>query len=94
MWRSRVGDIELEIKKIEVLSAAQVLPFPKDEEVNLDTYLDYLPLTLRSERARAIFKVEAEITNAYRGFLGIEGFTEFQAPKLIGDDAEGGANVF
>ena len=71
-----------------------MLPFPKDEEVNLDTYLDYLPLTLRNERARAIFNVQAEITNAYRGFLGIEGFTEFQAPKLIGDDAEGGADVF
>ncbi len=88
------GDIELEITGLEILSAAETLPFPKDEEVNLDTYLDHLPLTLRSERARAIFKVQAEITNAYRGFLGLEGFTEFQAPKLIGDDAEGGANVF
>ncbi len=88
------GDIELEIKKIEILSQAEVLPFPKDEEVNLDTYLDNLPLTLRSDRGRAIFRVQAEIANAYRGFLGLEGFTEFQAPKLIGDDAEGGANVF
>ncbi len=88
------GDIELEVKGLEVLSAAEVLPFPKEEEVNLDTYLDNLPLTLRSERGRAIFKVQAEIANAYRGFLGLNGFVEFQAPKLIGDDAEGGANVF
>jgi len=88
------GNIELEALSIVILAKAQELPFPKDEEVNLDTYLDNLPLTLRSERARAIFKVQAEITNAYRGFLGIEGFTEFQAPKLIGDDAEGGADVF
>ncbi len=88
------GNIELEVTKIVLLAEAQELPFEKDTQVNLDTYLDYLPLTLRSERARAIFKVQAEITNAYRGFLGLEGFTEFQAPKLIGDDAEGGANVF
>jgi len=88
------GNIELEAISITILAQAQELPFPKDEEVNLDTYLDNLPLTLRSERTRAIFKVQAEITNAYRGFLGIEGFTEFQAPKLIGDDAEGGADVF
>src|SRR3989344_588884 len=88
------GNLELEATNIAVLARAQELPFEKDTEVNLDTYLDYLPLTLRSERAKAIFKVQAEITNAYRGFLGIEGFTEFQAPKLIGDDAEGGANVF
>ena len=88
------GNLELEAIAITVIEKAQELPFEKDTEVNLDTYLDYLPLTLRSERARAIFNVQAEITNAYRGFLGIEGFTEFQAPKLIGDDAEGGANVF
>lgn len=88
------GHLELEATAITVLAEASELPFPKDEEVNLDTYLDYLPLTLRSERARAIFRVQAEIANAYRGFLGLEGFTEFQAPKLIGDDAEGGANVF
>lgn len=88
------GKIELEVLTITILTQAQELPFEKDTEVNLDTYLDHLPLTLRSERARAIFKVQAEITNAYRSFLDAEGFTEFQAPKLTGDDAEGGANVF
>ncbi len=88
------GNVELEAVAISVLAKAQELPFEKDTEVNLDTYLDYLPLTLRGEKARAIFKVQAEIVNAYRGFLDLNGFTEFQAPKLIGDDAEGGANVF
>jgi len=88
------GNIELEVTSITIVAPAQELPFPKDEKVNLDTYLDNLPLTLRSDRARAIFRVQAEITNAYRGFLNLHGFTEFQAPKLIGDDAEGGANVF
>jgi len=88
------GNVELEVFAITVLAQAQELPFEKDTEVNLDTYLDYLPLTLRSEKARAIFKVQAEIARAYRAFLDSEGFIEFQAPKLIGDDAEGGANVF
>lgn len=88
------GNLELEAVAITVLAQAQELPFEKDTQVNLDTYLDYLPLTLRSDKARATFRVQAEITNAYRGFLELQGFTEFQAPKLIGDDAEGGANVF
>lgn len=88
------GDIELEIKKIEILAAPEALPFELDTELNLDTYLDYLPLTLRSKRSRAIFKVQAEIVRAYRAFLNSEGFTEFQAPKLIGDDAEGSGEVF
>jgi nondiscriminating aspartyl-tRNA synthetase len=88
------GDIELEILSINVLSAAKELPFEKDTEINLDTHLDNLPFTLRTEKSRAIFKVQSLIMKAYREFLNTEGFTEFNAPKLIGEDAEGGANSF
>jgi nondiscriminating aspartyl-tRNA synthetase len=88
------GDIELEIKGIEILASAESLPFELDAELNLDTYLDNLPFMLRSKRARAIFKVQSEILKAYRWYLSTEGFTEFQAPKLIGDDAEGSGEVF
>jgi nondiscriminating aspartyl-tRNA synthetase len=88
------GDIELEIKGIDVLTEAESLPFDFEGELNLDTYLDNLPLTLRGKRARAIFTVQAEIVRAYREFLNSDGFTEFQAPKLIGDDAEGSGEVF
>ncbi len=88
------GDIELEITSIRVLSEAATLPFELGTEVNIDTHLDHQPLTLRTERSRAIFRVQAEILAAYRDFLRREGFVEFQAPKLVGDDAEGGGNVF
>ncbi|HEV8677686.1 MAG TPA: aspartate--tRNA(Asn) ligase [Candidatus Paceibacterota bacterium] len=88
------GNIELEITGIEVLSEAQALPFDKDAELNIDTHFDNLPLTLRLERTRDIFTVQATIVNAFRNFLIEEGFTEFQAPVLVGGDAEGGAAVF
>lgn len=88
------GDIELEITGIEVLSRAEELPFELGADLNLDTYLDYLPYTLRSERSRAIFSVQSRITKAYRDYLTSQDFTEFQAPKLIGDDAEGSGEVF
>lgn len=88
------GNIELGIQKIEVLSESEELPFDMDAQLNLDTLLDYRPLTLRRERERAIFKVQAEIVRAYREFLQGEGFTSFQNPALVGADAEGGANVF
>jgi len=56
--------------------------------------LDYRPLTLKRDRERSIFKVQSEILVAYRTFLNSEGFVEFQAPKIVGGDAEGGAEVF
>ena len=88
------GAIELEILEINVLSQSAELPFGRDVELNLDTYLDNLPLTLRTEKNKAVFKVQAEIAKSYREFLGSQNFTEFQSPKLIGDDAEGSGEVF
>jgi nondiscriminating aspartyl-tRNA synthetase len=88
------GGIELEITGIEVLAPAEALPFDMDADLNLDTLLDYRPLTLRRPRERAIFTVQAAIVEAYREYLTDIGCTEFQAPKLVGADAEGGAEVF
>lgn len=88
------GNIELEITAIQVLSEAHSLPFDMDAELNIDTHFDNLPLTLRIERTRAIFSVQASIVDAFRNALKREGFTEFQAPVLVGGDAEGGAAVF
>ncbi len=88
------GDIELEITAITLLSKAHELPFEKGTDVNLDVYLDNLPYTLRNKKTTAVFKVQAEILKAFRAFLYSQNFTEFQAPKLIGEDAEGGANSF
>ncbi len=88
------GDIELSIETLTILNKAQTLPFDLAADLNLDTLLDNRPLTLRRDPERAMFKVQAEIVAAYREFLTREGFTEFQAPKFVGDDAEGGGNVF
>lgn len=88
------GDIEMEITAIEILSQAEPLPFDIDADLNLDTLLDYRPITLRRPRERAIFKVQHTIITTYRNYLTSQGFTEFQAPKLVGGDAEGGAEVF
>jgi len=88
------GDIELEITGITIVNAAEPMPFDLDGDLNLDTLLDNRPLTLRRKRERAVFKVQATITKAWREYLDGEGFTEFQAPKLVGGDAEGGSEVF
>ncbi len=88
------GDIEIEIKELKVLSKAKELPFDQDAELNLDTYLDNLPLTLRRQRAKDIFTMQATIVEEYRQSLRRQRFTEFQAPALVGGDAEGGAAAF
>jgi nondiscriminating aspartyl-tRNA synthetase len=88
------GDIELEITSIEILNPSEAMPFDMDGELNIDTLLDYRPLTLRRPRERAIFKIQATIVRAYGEYMRSQGFTEFQAPKLVGGDAEGGSEVF
>ncbi len=88
------GDIELQIEKMEIISAPQELPFDLDADVHLETLLDYRPYTLRSQRNRDIFAVQATIMEAYREALTKRNFTEFQAPALVGGDAEGGSAVF
>jgi nondiscriminating aspartyl-tRNA synthetase len=88
------GDIELEITEIKILNQAAELPFDLTAEMKLETVLDNRPLTLHREKDRAVFIIQAAITKCYGEFLRSEGFTEFQAPKLVGGDAEGGAEVF
>ncbi len=89
------GDIELEILGIEILSKAEELPFDKEvPDLTIETRFDYRPYTLRSQRDRDIFSVQATILKAFREALTTRGFTEFQAPVLVGGDAEGGSAVF
>jgi nondiscriminating aspartyl-tRNA synthetase len=88
------GDIELEVLGMEIISAANELPFASDADLNLDTLLDYRPLTLRREREKSIFKTQQVILTAFREYLDSENFVEFQAPRITGSDAEGGAGVF
>lgn len=88
------GDIELEITGIEIVSKAEELPFDKDTDLNIDTRFDYRPYTMRSQRDRDIFTVQATILDAYRNSLKRQGLLEFVAPALVGGDAEGGSAVF
>jgi nondiscriminating aspartyl-tRNA synthetase len=87
------GDIELEVHTLTILSKAEI-PFELGSEVNLDTYLDHLPFTLRSEQAKKTFKLQEVIIQGFREGLKEQDFTEFQAPALAGGDAEGGASAF
>lgn len=89
------GEIEVLAKGFKVLAKAEPLPLDlEDEKIGLDVHLDNLPITLRTEKYRALFKIQAEIVRGFRDYLISQEFTEFQAPKIVAAAAEGGAGVF
>jgi nondiscriminating aspartyl-tRNA synthetase len=91
------GNLELEIKGIEVLAEAEALPFDMSDtgyNLELTTELDHRALTLRHPRNQAIFKVSAMIIDSFREFMKSQDFFEFQAPSIVPATAEGGAEVF
>lgn len=95
--RSRTG-YELRLKNAQVLSAPyEELPIvinQKKVNTSLENLLDYRPITLRNEKERAIFRIQAAICTAFREFLNMEHFTEIHSPKIAAIGAEGGANIF
>jgi len=91
---TETGDVEVEAQEVIVLSEAHELPFEKEEDLNLDTYLDHLPFTLRSRRSRDIFTVQTELIKSFREGMSEQDFIEYQNPILVGGDGEGGAEAF
>lgn len=103
-------DVELEIQKIWVMSAAEPqLPLQIEDasrpeaagdqqqlaiRVNQDTRLDNRVLDLRTPANQAIFRLEAGVCRLFRESLTKRGFVEIHTPKIIGCASEGGANVF
>jgi aspartyl-tRNA synthetase len=80
--KSKVAKTGLEVipSKIEVLSKASV-PLPLDPrgitKTNLDTQIEWRVLYFRTQEAKAIFKIQAEIIRAFREFCEKEGTRKF-----------------
>ena len=94
---SPVGTVELEAHEIEVISKAETLPFDmggKDLNLELPTLLDFRGLSLRHPKVAAIFKVQETVIDSFRQACKGKDFTEFQAPVIIPQGAEGGSEVF
>jgi nondiscriminating aspartyl-tRNA synthetase len=93
------GGAEIRVDKVEVISmVSDELPIEinkKEMNINLDTLLDWRPLSLRSPRQRAIFKVQAVIIKCFREYLGRHDFTEINTPKIVEAGLEtGGAEMY
>ncbi len=96
----KAGTYEMQVESLQILNKAgnslpvEISKEKKMESLNLSSLLEYRPLTLRNQKVRAIFKIEAELCRAFREFLNKEGFTEIHSPKIVATGTEGGAALF
>src|SRR5438270_2910253 len=85
------GEVELVIAELELLSAAEPLPFPvnSDAEYPEDMRLAYRFLDLRREDIHAKMMLRSAVIASIRRRMIEQGFTEFQTPILTADSPEG-----
>ena len=85
------GEVELVIAELELLSAAEPLPFPvnSDAEYPEDMRLAYRFLDLRRERVHADIVLRSQVIASIRRRMLAQGFTEFQTPILTASSPEG-----
>jgi len=86
------GDIELEVKVIEVLNKAETLPFDISSDtkaVNEDTRLKYRYLDLRSERMQNNIRMRDKIISFFRDYMHKNDFVEIETPIMMKGTPEG-----
>ncbi len=91
------GTVEMEAHEIEILAEAETLPFDMGGEtlnLELPTLLDHRALTLRHERVKNIFKIQAAIAEAFRKAATELKATEIFIPTIAAGATEGGSEVF
>lgn len=84
------GTIEVYPSSLEILSKAEVLPFPlNDDSVNEDIRLKYRYLDIRRERVMNCLKLRHDIVKTMRNYFDKHNFTEVETPILIKTTPEG-----
>ena len=84
------GEIEVYPTAIEILSTAQVLPFPlNSDDVKEDIRLKYRYLDLRQEKVINNLKLRHQIVTTIRNYLNSQNFMEVETPILIKTTPEG-----
>lgn len=91
--------VEVIAPQITVLSPVYDVPpveyYKPDIQSDLDFILDHRAIALRNRKLQAVFKIQAELTHAFRLFMhDTVGATEYFAPNIIGASSEGGAEFF
>ena len=90
-WELRMLDVEI---LTEPIAESPIVINNKLVDTSLENLLDYRPITLRNDKERAIFRIQAGICSGFRKYFAEQSFTEIHSPKIVSAGAEGGANIF
>ena len=85
------GEIEVEVRELDVLSAADPLPFQLAEAEGIaeETRLQYRFLDLRRAETQRIFRLRHRVANAIRNYFDRNDFIEIETPFLTKSTPEG-----
>jgi aspartyl-tRNA synthetase len=88
--RLETGSIEIVASVLDILNAAEVLPFQLDDKVsNEDLRLTYRYLDLRREQMGRNLRLRHRVTKTMRDVMDSEGFLEIETPILSKSTPEG-----
>jgi aspartyl-tRNA synthetase len=88
------GEVEIMVAELNVLNAAEVLPFPVDDpevasKVNEELRLKYRYLDLRRPEMIRNLRLRSKVATATRLFMDEQGFLEIETPTLFKSTPEG-----
>src|SRR3974390_882731 len=88
------GEVEVAVSAVELLNAAEVLPFPVDDpevaaKVNEELRLKYRYLDLRRPEMARNLRLRSKVATATRVFMDEQGFLDVEPPMLFKSPPEG-----
>ncbi len=85
------GEVEVFVRDIEVLGAAEELPLPVfgDQDYPEETRLKYRFLDLRRDKLHSSIMLRSKVISSLRRRMTDQGFNEFQTPILTASSPEG-----
>lgn len=87
----KTGQIEVEVKKLELINKSNVLPFQLDEhqKTSEEVRLKYRFLDLRREEMQKRFELRAKVIKYFRNYLDNNNFLDIETPYLTKPTPEG-----
>ncbi|QYA34025.1 aspartate--tRNA(Asn) ligase (plasmid) [Macrococcus psychrotolerans] len=88
--------LEIHVNEIDILSLSESTPIEIDkiDILNTDIFFDNRYLTHRNPKTQKIFILKSAIVSSFQEKLKEKGFIQIFTPKIVGEGAEGGSNIF